>query len=137
MPRTWRFSLGGCLPACVLAVAGCTSSPDVFEMNRRQALEDARTPEARAYELEFLPVIGPGLARLLEKCTVEFPAAERAPFELVFRVDHWGEPKAVLVNPVTDLSACVATGFWYFEFPHPDERFAKTGLAILLPVRIE
>ena len=54
-----------------------------------------------------------------------------------FRIDHWGEPKAVLVNPVTDVSSCVAKGSWYFTFPHPGERFAKEGLAILMPISIK
>jgi hypothetical protein len=122
---------------CVVAlVTGCVSSPDVFEVHRKQAVKDSRTAEARAYEREFYPAIGQDLANLLKKCTSEFPATEIDSFELVFKVDHWGEPKAVLVNPVTDVSSCVANGFWYFRFPHPAERFAKTGLVLLLPVAI-
>src|SRR4030095_10203050 len=116
----------------VLALAsGCVSSPGVFEVHRKQAVKDSQTPEARAYEREFYPAIGQDLANLLKKCTTEFPSPEIDSFELVFKVDHWGEPKAVLVDPVTDLSSCVAAGFWYFRFPHPDERFAKTGLVLL------
>jgi hypothetical protein len=38
---------------------------------------------------------------------------------------------------VTDVSQCVARGFWYFTFPHPDERFAETGMALLLPISIK
>ena len=124
------------LLACLLVFTGCASSPDVFEVHRKQAVKDSRTPEARAYEREFYPAIGQDLANLLKKCTTEFPAAEINSFELVFKVDHWGEPKAVLVNPVTEVSSCVAGGFWYFSFPHPDERFAKTGLMLLLPIKI-
>ena len=100
-------------------------------------MQDAGTLEARAYEREFYPAIGQDLANLLKKCTADFPAAVKDSFELVFKVDHWGEPKAILVNPVTDVSSCVASGFWYFTFPHPDERFAKTGLVLLLPVEIK
>jgi hypothetical protein len=123
--------------AFVLALAGCATSTDPFEINRRQAVKDSQTPEGRAYEREFYPAIGPDLTRLLKKCTTEFPTATDGSFELVFRVDHWGEPKAILVNPATDVSTCVASGFWYFTFPHPHERFEKTGLALLLPVKIE
>jgi hypothetical protein len=100
-------------------------------------VKDSQTPEARSYEREFYPAIGQDMANLLKKCTSEFPAEEIDSFEMVFRIDHWGEPKAVLVNPVTDVSSCVAKGFWYFKFPHPDERFAKTGMALLLPVTIK
>jgi hypothetical protein len=124
-----------------LVLAGCESvpvhAPDVFEQNRRQAVEDSQTPEARSYEQKFYPAIGQDLANLLKKCTSEFPAADADSFELVFRIDHWGEPKAVLVKPVTDVSQCVARGFWYFTFPHPDERFAETGMALLLPISIK
>jgi hypothetical protein len=124
--------------ASALFFAGCASSPDdPFEANRRQAVKDSQTPEARSYEREFYPAIGQDMANLLKKCTSEFPAEEIDSFEMVFRIDHWGEPKAVLVNPVTDVSSCVAKGFWYFKFPHPDERFAKTGMALLLPVTIK
>ncbi len=113
------------------------SSPDVFEVHRKQAVKDSRTPEARAYEREFYPAIGQDLANLLKKCTADTPDSDNVSFELVFKVDHWGEPKAILVNPVTDVSSCVAKGFWYFRFPHPSERFAKTGLVLLLPVEIK
>ena len=123
--------------ACAVLVAGCVSSPGVFEENRRQAVKDSQTPEARAYERDFYPAIGQDLANLLKKCTAEFPAAEINSFEMVFRVDHWGEPKAVLVDPVTDVSSCVASGFWYFKFPQPHERFAETGLALLMPIAIK
>ena len=119
-----------------LAMAGCASSPDVFEANRSQAVRDSQTPEARSYVQAFYPAIGQDLANLLKKCTADFPATEIDSFELVFRVDPWGEPKAVLVKPMTDVSGCVASGFWYFRFPHPDARFAETGLAVLLPISI-
>jgi len=120
-----------------VALAGCASTSDVFEVHRKQAVKDSRTPEARAYEREFYPAIGQDFASLLKKCTADTPAADNVSFELVFKVDHWGEPKAILVNPVTDVSSCVASGFWYFRFPHPAERFAKTGLVLLLPVEIK
>jgi hypothetical protein len=120
----------------MLTFAGCASSPDPFTSNRRQAMKDSRTPEARAYEQEFYPAIGADLTNLLKKCTTEFPAKEGDSFELVFKIDHWGEPKAILVSPVTDVSTCVASGFWYFTFPHPDARFEKSGLVLLLPVKI-
>ena len=113
------------------------SSPDVFDVHRKQAVKDSQTPEARAYARDFYPAIGQDLANLLKKCTTEFPAADIDSFELVFKVDHWGEPKAVLVDPVTAVSSCVAKGFWYFRFPHPAERFEKTGLVLLLPIAIE
>ena len=109
----------------------------MFETNRKQAVKDSQTPEARAYEQKFYPAIGQDLANLLKKCTDEFPGTEIDSFELVFRIDHWGAPKAVLVKPVTDVSSCVATGFWYFAFPHPHERFAETGMALLLPISIK
>jgi len=121
----------------LVMLAGCASSPDVFEVNRKQAVKDSRTPEAKAYEREFYPAIGQDLANLLKKCTDEFPKGEVDSFELVFRIDHWGAPKAVLVKPMTDLSGCVATGFWYFKFPQPDERFAETGMALILPISIK
>jgi hypothetical protein len=120
----------------MLTFAGCASSTDPFSSHRRQAVKDSRTPEGRAYEQEFYPAIGPDLTNLLKKCTTEFPAKEGDSFELVFKVDHWGEPKAVLVNPVTDLSTCVASGFWYFTFPHPHAKFEKTGLVLLLPIKV-
>jgi len=125
------------LTICALTLAACASSPDVFEVNRKQAVKDSRTPEAKAYEQKFYPAIGQDLADLLKKCTSEFPAAEVDSFELVFRIDHWGEPKAVLVKPMTEVSRCVATGFWYFTFPHPDARFSETGMALLLPISIK
>ena len=113
------------------------SSPDVFEQNRRQAVKDSQTPEAKAYEQQFYPAIGQDLANLLKKCTDEFPREAVDSFELVFRIDHWGAPKAVLVKPVTPVSQCVASGFWYFRFPQPHERFAETGMALLLPISIK
>ena len=119
-----------------LTLAGCASSPDVFEQNRRQAARDWRTPEAKAYASAFYPAIGQDLANLLKKCTADFPRDEIDTFDLVFRIDHWGEPKAVVANPVTDVSNCVAQGFWYFTFPHPDKRFEKTGMAMLMPISI-
>lgn len=135
--RAWRFLFSGSWLAFAIFAGGCASSPDVFEVNRKQAVKDSRTPEAKAYEREFYPAIGQDLANLLKRCTTEFPAADGDSFELVFRIDHWGEPKAVLVKPVTHVSKCVATGFWYFTFPKPDERFAQTGMALLLPVAIK
>lgn len=135
-----RFSVVG-----LAALAGCVStpkvpppeeSPDVFEVHRRQAVMDSQTPEAKAYEREFYPTIGEDLTRLLQKCTAEFPATDVDSFEMVFRIDHWGEPKAILVDPVTEVSQCVARGFWYFKFPHPDPRFAEKGLVLLLPIKI-
>ncbi len=124
------------LVVSVLAVAGCASAPDDFEVQRKQAVKDSRTPEARAYERDFYPVIGPDLTKLLKKCTAQFPAVQGDSFEMVFRINHWGEPKAILVNPSTDVSDCVASGFWYFSFPHPAPRFEKTGLVLLLPIKI-
>jgi len=135
--RLTGFLFCACLLACALVVAGCASSTDVFEVHRKQAVKDSRTPEALAYARDFYPAIGQDFANLLKKCTTEFPAAEVDSFELVFKVDHWGEPKAILVNPVTDVSSCVARGFWYFRFPHPAERFAKAGLVLLLPVTVK
>jgi hypothetical protein len=126
---TWRFLW--------VVVAGCASSPDLFEQQRQQAVKDSRTPEAKAYQREFYPAIGQDMANLLKRCTREFPEVEADSFELVFRVDHWGEPKVILARPLNRVSECVAQGFWYFSFPHPDERFAKTGLTLLLPIRIE
>jgi len=119
-----------------LAVTACVSSPDGFEARRKQAVKDAKTPEARTYEREFYPAIGQDMANLLKKCTTEFPADQIDSFEMVFKIDHWGEPKAILVDPVTDVSTCVASGFWYFTFPHPDARFEKSGLVLLLPIKI-
>lgn len=117
-------------------MAGCASSPDLFESHRQQAVKDGRTPEAQAYQRAFYPTIAPDLTRLLKKCTAEFPGVQGDSFEMVFKINHWGEPKAILVNPSTDVSDCVASGFWYFTFPHPDARFEKTGLVLLLPIRI-
>jgi hypothetical protein len=127
-------------------LAGCASppvrdlgpgtGPDLFEEHRRQALKDSQTPEAKAYEREFYPAIGQDLANLLKKCTNEFSEEEIDSFELVFRIDHWGEPKAILVDPITDLSQCVARGLWYFKFPQPDPKFTEEGLALLLPIKI-
>ena len=132
--------LAGCAASPEVPQAPATvetpDAPDEFEEQRKQAVEDSRTPEAKAYERDFYPAIGPDLANLLKKCTAEFPAEDVDSFEMVFKVDHWGEPKAILVNPVTDVSQCVARGFWYFEFPHPDARFEETGLVLLLPIRI-
>ena len=145
------------LVAAVLAMAGCATAPvpaptpepdaapapaaepapNDFEAQRQQALRDSETPEAQAYEREFYPAIGQELANLLKKCTTEFPATADDSFEMVFRIDHWGEPKAVLVDPVTDLSSCVARGSWYFTYPHPGEKFSSTGLAVLVPISIE
>lgn len=116
-------------------VGACATTRDEFTVHRRQAVKDSGTPEGKAYERQFYPAIGQALAGLLKKCSGDFPA-ETDSFELVFKVDHWGEPKAVLVNPVTDLSSCVATGFWYFKFPLPDARFAKKGMVLMLPIRI-
>ena len=130
MTRTGCFIFG-------MVLAGCASSPGDFARHRKQAVKDARTPEARAYQREFYPAIGQDMANLLKRCTSEFPEEETDSFELVFRIDHWGEPKAILASPLTRVSECVAQGFWYFSFPHPDERFAKTGLTLLLPIRIE
>jgi hypothetical protein len=134
--RTWRLRFSAWLVASLAVIAGCATSPDPFAAHRKQAMKDSRTPEGRAYEQEFFPAIGPDLADLLKKCTTEFPSKEGDSFELVFKVDHWGEPKAILVDPVTDVSTCVASGFWYFTFPHPDPRFEKTGLVLLLPIKI-
>ena len=138
-PWVLLVALAGCVSTPEVPVPEAPSpevSPDVFEVHRRQAVEDSQTPEAKAYEREFYPAIGQDLTNLLKKCTAEFPVAETDSFELVFRVDHWGEPKAILVSPVTDLSQCVARGFWYFKFPHPDPRFAEEGLVLLLPIKI-
>jgi hypothetical protein len=118
-------------------MVGCASAPDVFEVARKQAVKDSQTAEAKAYASAFYPAIGQDLANLLKKCTEESPGGETDSFELVFRVDHWGEPKAILVKPVTDVSTCVATGFWYFKFPQPDKRFEKTGMALLMPISIK
>ena len=123
--------------ALVLAVAGCASSPDLFTAHRKQAVKDSQTPEGRAYADKLYPAIGPDLTNLLKKCTAEFPGEPGNSFEMVFRIDHWGEPKAILVNPSTDVSDCVASGFWYFSFPHPAARFEKTGLVLLMPIRID
>ena len=132
-----KLSLPAVFAVTFVVMGGCASSPDVFEAARKQAVKDSQTPEAKAYTQAFYPAIGQDLANLLKKCTSEFPASETDSFELVFRVDHWGEPKAVLVKPVTDVTICVATGFWYFTFPHPDKRFEQTGMAVLLPISIK
>jgi hypothetical protein len=137
MPRTGRFLVSAGYLCFALTFAGCASSPDPFTANRRQAVKDSQTPEATAYERKFYPAIGQDLANLLKKCTEDFPAADVDAFEMVFKVDHFGEPKAILVNPVTDLSTCVASGFWYFKFPQPDARFDETGLVLLLPIAIK
>lgn len=130
-------------------MVGCATAPsaphspdvseelDVFEEHRAQALKDLATPEGRAYEREFHPAIGPELAKLLDKCTREFPSAQGDSFEMVFRIDHFAEPKAVLVKPTTELSECVARGAWYFVFPRPDEKYTGLGVALLVPVRIQ
>lgn len=120
-----------------LMLAGCASSPDVFTTYRRQAVKDFSTPEAQAYMQGFFPAIGADLATLLKKCTTDFPAEQTVSFELVFKVDHWGEPKAILVAPQTDVSTCVASGFFYFTFPHPAARFEKTGLVLLMPIKLK
>jgi hypothetical protein len=119
-----------------LVLAAC-ASPGPFETNRVQAVKDFRTPEGKAYQQEFYPAIGADLRNLLEKCTAEFPAKDAASFEIVFRIDHWGEPKAILVNPVTDLSSCVASGAFYFTYPHPGEKFGEQGVALLVPIKID
>jgi len=126
--------------ACFLAFALVFSAPsaarDEFKALRKQALKNSRTAEGKAYVRELYPAIGQDLANLLKKCTGEFPVAGVDSFEMVFRIDHFGEPKAILVRPLTDLSQCVARGFWYFRFQVPDKRFAKKGLALLLPISI-
>lgn len=150
--RTWRvFSIGSVL-AAVLAIAGCASAPaapdepdapqvsdepDAFDVHREQAVKDAATPEGKAYEREFFPAIGQELTDVLNRCTTEFPSAEGDSFEMVFRIDHFGEPKAVLVKPLTELSECVAKGAWYFVYPRPDEKYTGLGVALLVPVTIK
>ena len=133
----WAIDRALILLAAVLMVAGCATAPDDFEVQRKQAVKDFQTPEAQAYQRDFYPAIGADLSQLLKKCTAEFPAEPGNSFEMVFRIDHWGEPKAILVNPSTDVSHCVASGFWYFSFPHPAARFEKTGLVLLMPIRID
>jgi len=146
-PRGRRFLLRNCLPAAALLIAGCAAAPDApvatvpaagpdeFDVHREQAEMDSRTPEGQKYEHELIPAIGQPLADLLKKCTAEFPGAEES-FELMFRIDRFGEPKAVLANPVTDLSECVAKGAWYFAYPRPDEKYTGLGIAVLVPIRI-
>lgn len=123
--------------AAALTLAGCASSPDVFTSYRKQANKDAATPEAQSYLQALLPAIGGELATLLEKCTAEFPADATSSFELVLKIDHWGEPKAALVQPNTGVSSCVAQGSFYFTFPHPAARFEKTGLVVMLPISVK
>jgi hypothetical protein len=126
-----------CLFAALAVLAGCASSPDVFSTYRKQAVRDSSTPEAQTYLREFVASVGADLATLLAKCNTESAAHDTDQFELVFKVDHWGEPKAILVNPQTDVASCVASGFFYFKFPHPDARFEKTGLVLMLPIKVE
>jgi len=110
---------------------------DEFESHREQALQDSATPEGQAYEREFFPAIGQPLADLLKKCTTDFPTADGDSFEMVFRIDHFGEPKALLVRPVTEVSECVAKGAWYFAYPRPDENYSGLGVALLVPITIK
>jgi hypothetical protein len=134
-----------CSLPCALLVASCATTPDrvdaadepdVFDLNREQAVKDSATPEGKAYGREFYPAIGQELASLLDKCTTEFPSMEGDSFEMVFRIDHFGEPKAVLVRPMTKVSECVAKGAWYFTYPRPDEKFTQLGVALLVPITI-
>jgi len=130
----------------VLVIAGCATKRDQvdkvdqldeFDVHREQALKDSETPEGEAYGREFYPAIGQELARLLDKCSTEFPSEEGDAFEMVFRIDHFGEPKAVMVRPITEVSECVAKGAWYFTYPRPDERFSELGVALLMPITIK
>ena len=132
-----RRLIPGALAATALSLAGCASTPDVFTTYRKQAVKDSSTPEAQAYLQALLPAVGADLARLLEKCTTEFPADATSSFELVLKIDHWGEPKAALVQPNTGVSSCVAQGSFYFTYPHPAARFEKTGLVVMLPVSVK
>ena len=113
-----------------------THARDDFKAYRKQAVKNARTSEGKAYERDLYPAIGADLSKLLKKCTTDFPSPEGESFELVIKIDRWGEPKVMLARPLTDLSQCVARGSWYFSFPLPDARFAKKGLAVLLPITI-
>ena len=123
-------------------IAGCATAPhapaelDEFDVHREQALKDSSTPEGKAYGREFYPAIGQELARLLRKCTTEFPSVEGDSFDMVFRIDHFGEPKALLVRPMTEVSECVAKGAWNFTYPRPDEKFTQLGVALLVPIKI-
>jgi hypothetical protein len=139
-PRAGTQALGNFAKATVAAItsllAACASSPDVFASYRERAVKDYRTPEAQAYVQALLPVIGADLASLLKECATEFPEDSSPSFELVFHVDHWGEPKAILVDPRTSVSACVASGVFLFAFPHPPARFEKGGLTMMLPIAI-
>jgi hypothetical protein len=137
-----RLALAG----LALVMAACATKqdkvdtvaePDEFDVHREQALKDSETPEGKAYEREFFPAIGQELADLLNKCTAEFPSAEGDSFEMVFRIDHFGEPKALMVRPLTEMSECVAKGAWYFTYPRPDERFTELGVALLVPIMIK
>jgi|KBSSwiStaDraftv2_1062776.scaffolds.fasta_scaffold15269_7 hypothetical protein len=130
----------------VLVIAGCATKRDQvdkvdqldeFDVHREQALKDSETPEGKAYEREFYPAIGQELADLLNKCSTEFPSVEGDSFEMVFRIDHFGEPKAVMVRPMTEMSECVANGAWYFTYPRPDEKFTQLGVALLVPIKIK
>jgi hypothetical protein len=145
MSRTWHSFPIGCFLIAVLTIAGCASAPeapdvsdemDEFDVHLEQALKDSATPEGKAYESEFYPAIGQELANLLQKCTAEFPSAEGDSFDMVFRIDHFGEPKALLVKPVTELSECVAKGAWYFTYPRPDAKYTELGVALLVPITI-
>jgi len=125
------------IAAIAVSLAACVSSPDVFTTYRERAAKDFRTPEAQAYVEALLPAVGADLAALLKRCVAEYPEDTSASFELVFNIDHWGEPKAILVGPKTAVSTCVASGFFLFSFPRPDARFEKSGLTMMLPIGLE
>jgi len=55
------------LMAFALAMAGCATSPDVFDVNRSQAVKNPQTPEGKAYVQAFYPAIGQDLISLRRK----------------------------------------------------------------------
>lgn len=73
---------------------------------KKQAEEQASTPDGKEYEGEAIGATGQRMANFMHECTTGLAQNELAPFNLFIRIDSNGNISEIFVYPRTSLSVC-------------------------------
>jgi hypothetical protein len=136
---TWRFHFGCevfAVIACALAAMPAFADDD-FDAYRKRALEARETPGVPDYTWNFFKLQGDKLRELLSTCGQQASDAPRGTLQIVVSVTTEGALSEVLVQPDTEFSRCVVTGFTSFEFLRPPAVFADGKLPVLIEIKLK
>ena len=122
------------LSVLLLSFATIAGEPISVRVDHAKAVENSAI--GQAYQKELWRSIGQDMANLMRGCFPQEAKMDAKSFTFVADVRASGTLGRVRIEPSTPMTRCFSAGFAKFAFPKPPSDYEKTGMPIVIQMKI-